>query len=414
MQGHHPTKVLVTARDIIALWVARMVMSSLYFTKEIPFEDVFIYATILAKDGSRMSKSKGNGVDPMDLIAMYGADAMRYNLLTLVTGNQDVKFDANIDKKTKQLVDSPRTDAARAFVTKIWNASRFALMNLEGFTPGEPVAKTAADAWMFSRLAKLAQFITTGIEEYRFGEIARELYNFFWNEFCDWYIELSKGVLSGDDAAAKLQAQRNLVFVLDTSLRLLHPVMPFVTEAIWEHLPIDKDAEALMIASWPDPKELAKWIDDDAEAAITAATDIISAVRATRARYGLSPRQELAVKLRCSESEASCIKEQSELITSMGRITELDFCDAKPADSSVTLANGIEVYTILTGLVDFEAENAKLLKDKAKAQKELDKLQKKLSNENFVAKAAPEAVEKARAQAAELEQQLALIEAQLA
>ena len=287
-------------------------------------------------------------------------------------------------------------------------------MNLDGFTAGEPKAATAADAWMFSRLAKLSQFITDGIEEYRFGEIARELYNFFWNEFCNWYIELSKGVLSGDDAQAKLQAQRNLVFVLDTALRLLHPVMPFVTEAIWGHLPVEKDADALMVANWPEPAELAKWIDEDAEAAITAATGVISSVRAIRARYGLSPRQELAVQLRCSEEEAARIKEQAELITSMGRISELGFCDAKPADSAVTLANGIEVYTILTGLVDFEAENAKLLKDKEKAEKELAKLQKKLSNANFVAKAAPEAVEKARAQAAELEQQLALIAAQLA
>ena len=138
--GHHPTKVLVTARDIIALWVARMIMSSLYFLDEIPFEDVFIYATILAKDGSRMSKSKGNGVDPMDLIAMYGADAMRFNLLTLVTNNQDVKFDANIDKKTHELIDSPRTEAARSFVTKIWNAARFVMLNMDGYEPGEPQA----------------------------------------------------------------------------------------------------------------------------------------------------------------------------------------------------------------------------------------------------------------------------------
>ena len=173
LEGHHPTTALVTARDIIALWVARMVMSSLYFLDEVPFKDVVIYPTILAKDGSRMSKSKGNGVDPMDLIGMYGADAMRYNLLTLCTNNQDVKFDANIDKKTKKLIDSPRTEQAKSFVTKIWNASRFLLMNMEGYTPGEPVAETAADAWMFSRLAKAVQMVTEGIEKYTFGDMAR-------------------------------------------------------------------------------------------------------------------------------------------------------------------------------------------------------------------------------------------------
>ena len=411
---HHPTKVLVTARDIIALWVARMVMSSLYFCDEIPFEDVFIYATILAKDGSRMSKSKGNGVDPMDLISMYGADAMRYNLLTLVTNNQDVKFDANIDKKTKQLIDSPRTDAARSFVTKIWNASRFVLSNIdEGFEPGEPVAATAADAWILSRLAKLTAFVTDGIEQYRFGEVARELYDFFWNEFCDWYIELSKGRLAseGDD---KLIAQRNLVFVLDTALRLLHPVMPFVTEAIWENVPVANRADALMVADWPAASELARFIDEDAEAAIQTACGLIGSVRATRARYGISPKQELAVALHCDASQRALVEQQATLITAMARLSALDFCDVKPADAAVALVDGIEVYTILAGLVDMEAENAKLQKDKAKVEKELDKLNKKLSNEGFLAKAAPEAVEKARTQHAELTQQLALIEAQLA
>ena len=164
LEGHHPTTALVTARDIIALWVARMIMSSTYFLKEIPFKDVVIYATILAKDGTRMSKSKGNGVDPMDLISMYGADAMRFNLLTLVTNNQDVRFDADIDKKTHELLGSPRTESARAFVTKIWNASRFVLGNLDGFTPGEPRAVSQADAWIFSRLAKLSAEVTKDIE----------------------------------------------------------------------------------------------------------------------------------------------------------------------------------------------------------------------------------------------------------
>ena len=412
-EDHHPTKVLVTARDLIALWVARMVMSSLYFTGEIPFEDVFIYATILAKDGSRMSKSKGNGVDPMDLIDMYGADAMRYNLLTLVTNNQDVKFDANIDKKTKELVDSPRTDAARSFVTKIWNAARFVLSNLdEDFEPGEPTADTAVDAWILSRLAKLTASVTAGIEEYRFGEVARELYNFFWNEFCDWYIELSKGRLQGE-GADRVAAQRNLVYVLDTALRLLHPVMPFVTEAIWENVPAGDDAPALMVADWPEADALARFIDEEAEAAIQTACGIIGSVRTTRARYGLSPRQELAVSLRCDAAQAALVEQQAPLITAMARLSALEFVDAKPADSSVALVDGIEVYTLLAGLVDMEAEAAKLAKDTARLTKELEKLDKKLSNENFIAKAAPEAVEKARAQHAEIAAELQLIEAQL-
>ena len=255
LEGHHPTTALVTARDIIALWVARMIMSSTYFLKEIPFKDVVIYATILAKDGTRMSKSKGNGVDPMDLISMYGADAMRFNLLTLVTNNQDVRFDADIDKKTHELLGSPRTESARAFVTKIWNASRFVLGNLDGFTPGEPRAVSQADAWIFSRLAKLSAEVTKDIETYQFGEMARELHAFFWNEFCDWYIEFSKASLR-EEGDARLQTQRNLVYVLDNALRLLHPAMPFVTEAIWENVPhAEGEAPALMMAKWPEARK---------------------------------------------------------------------------------------------------------------------------------------------------------------
>ncbi|HJJ00012.1 MAG TPA: valine--tRNA ligase [Coriobacteriaceae bacterium] len=419
--GHHPTKVLVTARDIIALWVARMIMSSLYFLDEIPFEDVFIYATILAKDGSRMSKSKGNGVDPMDLIAMYGADAMRFNLLTLVTNNQDVKFDANIDKKTHELIDSPRTEAARSFVTKIWNAARFVMLNMDGYEPGEPQAATAADAWILSRLAKLTASVTAGIEEYRFGDIARELYAFFWNEFCDWYIELCKARLA-QEGEARLIAQRNLVFVLDSALRLLHPVMPFVTEAIWEYLPVEDDAPALMVASWPDAGELSRWIDDDAEQAIQLVVQLVTSVRATRAAYGISPRQELAVALRFADddekaiAERTLVEQQRDLIMALAKLSSLDILEAdapRPAESGIDFVGDIEVYTALSGLVDFAEERKRLETRRAKALKELEKLDKKLGNQNFLDKAAPEAVEKVRTEHAELTQELKLIKAQL-
>ena len=308
LEGHHPTTALVTARDIIALWVARMIMSSTYFLKEIPFKDVVIYATILAKDGTRMSKSKGNGVDPMDLISMYGADAMRFNLLTLVTNNQDVRFDADIDKKTHELLGSPRTESARAFVTKIWNASRFVLGNLDGFTPGEPRAVSQADAWIFSRLAKLSAEVTKDIETYQFGEMARELHAFFWNEFCDWYIEFSKASLR-EEGDARLQTQRNLVYVLDNALRLLHPAMPFVTEAIWENVPhAEGEAPALMMAKWPEPESLASLVDEESERAVSLLCDVVSAVRSTRARYGISPKQELPVVLRAGFENARVLE----------------------------------------------------------------------------------------------------------
>ena len=417
LEGHHPTTALVTARDIIALWVARMIMSSTYFLKEIPFKDVVIYATILAKDGTRMSKSKGNGVDPMDLISMYGADAMRFNLLTLVTNNQDVRFDADIDKKTHELLGSPRTESARAFVTKIWNASRFVLGNLDGFTPGEPCAVSQADAWIFSRLAKLSAEVTKDIETYQFGEMARELHAFFWNEFCDWYIEFSKASLR-EKGDARLQTQRNLVYVLDNALRLLHPAMPFVTEAIWENVPhAEGEAPALMMAKWPEPESLASLVDEESERAVSLLCDVVSAVRSTRARYGISPKQELPVVLRAGFENARVLEGLKSQIISMARASELSIVPSdarKPAESACVVAHGCEVYCVLTGLIDFEAERARLTKERATLQKDEAKFAKKLSNPGFLAKAAPEIVEKDTAKLAELRDKLARVEEQLA
>ena len=417
LEGHHPTTALVTARDIIALWAARMIMSSTYFLKEIPFKDVVIYATILAKDGTRMSKSKGNGVDPMDLISMYGADAMRFNLLTLVTNNQDVRFDADIDKKTHELLGSPRTESARAFVTKIWNASRFVLGNLDGFTPGEPRAVSQADAWIFSRLAKLSIEVTKDIETYQFGEMARELHAFFWNEFCDWYIEFCKASLR-EEGDARLQTQRNLVYVLDNALRLLHPAMPFVTEAIWENVPhAEGEASALMMAKWPEPESLASLVDEESERAVSLLCDVVSAVRSTRARYGISPKQELPVVLRAEFENARVLEGLKSQIVSMARASELSIVPSdahKPAESACVVAHGCEVYCVLTGLIDFEAERARLTKERATLQKDEAKFAKKLSNPGFLAKAAPEIVEKDTAKLAELRDKLARVEEQLA
>ena len=417
LEGHHPTTALVTARDIIALWVARMIMSSTHFLKEIPFKDVVIYATILAKDGTRMSKSKGNGVDPMDLISMYGADAMRFNLLTLVTNNQDVRFDADIDKKTHELLGSPRTESARAFVTKIWNASRFVLGNLDGFTPGEPRAVSQADAWIFSRLAKLSAEVTKDIETYQFGEMARELHAFFWNEFCDWYIEFSKASLR-EEGDARLQTQRNLVYVLDNALRLLHPAMPFVTEAIWENVPhAEGEAPALMMAKWPEPESLASLVDEESERAVSLLCDVVSAVRSTRARYGISPKQELPVVLRAGFGNARVLEGLKSQIISMARASELSIVPSdahKPAESACVVAHGCEVYCVLTGLIDFDAERARLTKERATLQKDEAKFAKKLSNPGFLAKAAPEIVEKDTAKLAELRDKLARVEEQLA
>ena len=426
MCGHHPTKVLVTARDIIALWVARMVMSSLYFTGEVPFHDVYIYATILAKDGSRMSKSKGNGVDPMDLMERYGADAMRYNLLTLITTNQDVRFDANIDKKTHALIDSPRTEQAKGFVTKVWNASRFVRMNLDGYVPGAPKAETPEDAWMLSRLARIVRESTEALEAYGFGDYARNIQSFFWNEVCDWYIELCKGRLLDGGGAERLQVQRNLVFVLDVSLRLLHPVMPFVTEKVWDALPAsglgraaaDGEGEArfLMLAAWPEPADFQTFVNDVAEHDFELAKSLVSVVRSTRARYRLSPKEELDVAVRASVEDCAVLKAQHDFICGVGRVGALTASvgQQKPEGAVSVVDGGLEVFVVVGGLVDLAAEVVQLRKGLAKAEGELAGVTKTLGNAGFVAKAAPAIIERKRSQQAELEQTVERLKAQIA
>ena len=426
MCGHHPTKVLVTARDIIALWVARMVMSSLYFTGEVPFHDVYIYATILAKDGSRMSKSKGNGVDPMDLMERYGADAMRYNLLTLITTNQDVRFDANIDKKTHALIDSPRTEQAKGFVTKVWNASRFVRMNLDGYVPGAPKAETPEDAWMLSRLARIVRESTEALEAYGFGDYARNIQSFFWNEVCDWYIELCKGRLLDGGGAERLQVQRNLVFVLDVSLRLLHPVMPFVTEKVWDALPAsglgraaadgEGDARFLMLAAWPEPADFKTFVNDVAEHDFELAKSLVSVVRSTRARYRLSPKEELDVAVRASVEDCAVLEAQHDFICGVGRVGALTASvgQQKPEGAVSVVDGGLEVFVVVGGLVDLAAEVAQLRKGLAKAEEELVGVTKTLGNAGFVAKAAPAIIERKRSQQAELEQTVERLKAQIA
>ena len=430
MAGHYPTKALVTARDIIALWVARMIMSSLYFCDRIPFEDVVIYATILAKDGSRMSKSKGNGVDPMDLMAKYGADAMRHNLLTLVTNNQDVRFDATFDKKTGAFESSPRTEQARAFVTKIWNACRFALMNMEGFEPGAPVAATPEDAWMLSRLAKQVADTTACLEEYRFGDYARGLQGFFWNEVCDWYIELCKGRLQSEDPEVRVGAQRNLVFVLDTSLRLLHPVMPFVTEKVWESMPASAldlaeaaktgcdsshDGRFLMLSAWPEPAAYGAYVNDEAEADFEIARALVSGVRSLRARYRLSPRAEVDVVVKAAPADAARLEAQRDFLVEVGRLSSLVVGEhaEKPANSVSFVAPGFEAYVVLEGLVDLGEEAKRLEKEVKKVTGELAGIERTLGNPGFLAKAAPEVVEAKRARKEELEVTLSRLSSQL-
>ena len=401
----YPTQVLSTARDIMGLWVARMVMAGMYCCGKIPFEHVIIHPTVMAADGKPMSKSRGNGVDPLKLMKDYGADGMRFGLLMQVTGAQDLRF------------NEAKLESSRNFANKIRNAARFVMMNLDGYDQGAPDPTTLADRWIFSRLAGLVSRVDAAFDEFEFSEITRDLYNFFWNEFCNWYIEFSKGRLQGDDAEDRLRCQRNLVFVLDRALRLLHPIMPFVTEEIYQDLPVAKETDYLINAHWPDADELSRYIDEEAERTITMVTDTVSAVQASRSRYGISPKQTMKVAVKCaSAEEAQLIEAQRNLVVSMGNLESLLVgVDAeKPAESSVTLASGLEIFVILTGLVDFDAERARLKKELKGLEGDVAKFSKKLSNPGFLAKAAPEIIEKDRAKLTDLSDKLERVKEQLA
>ncbi len=401
----YPTVVLSTARDILFLWVARMIMQGLHFVGEVPYADVIIHPTVFNAEGKRMSKSLGTGVDPLDLMEHYGADGMRFGLMLQVAGNQDIKFSED------KLLSS------RNFANKIWNASRFVLMNLEGYTFGSPVAETAADAWILSRLADLAARVEDGLDAFEFGETARALYDFFWNELCDWYIELAKARLqAGGDA--RLTVQRNLVFVLDRALRLLHPMMPFVTEEIWRQLPLSPSdsADSLMIAQWPSAESLRGWRDLDAEKSIGAMREVVSAVRAVRSRYSVPPRSTVDVIVKADETEGLLVSGQADVIKALAGIGALtvDAAARKPAHSSVAVAAGCELYIPLEGLVDFARESARVAKALEAARTDLDKITRKLSNEGFLANAAAEIIEKDRARAVELGDAVAKLTAQFA
>jgi len=398
----YPTQVLATARDIMGLWVARMVMSSMYCMNDIPFEHVIIYPTVLGADGKPMSKSRGNGVDPLELMKDYGADGMRFGLLMQVTGAQDLRFNV-------QAIESSRN-----FANKIRNAARFVNMNLDGYEPGAPEPTTAADLWIFSRLAKLVKAIDDAYEVFDFGAMTRALYAFFWNEFCDWYIELSKVRLQagGED---RLACQRNLVFVLDTALRLLHPIMPFVTEEIFDNLP-GNDGKMLMMTEWPKAADYEGYVNEAAERAMVLATETISAIRATRARYGISPKKGLEVLVKAEGADADALAEQAGLIEGLANLDSFTVGPdvVKPAESSVSLVSGAEVYAVLSGLVDFDAERTRLAKQQKDLEKDVAKLEKKLSNPGYLAKAKPEIIEKDRAKFEDAKTKLQMVCAQLA
>lgn len=387
----YPTSVLVTGYDIIYFWVARMIFTGLEFTGEIPFKDVLIHGLVRDSEGRKMSKSLGNGVDPLEVIEKYGADAMRFMISTSSTPGQDLRFRWE------------RVEQARNFANKIWNASRFALMNLEGVTAQDVRLDrklSTSDRWILHRLNETAQDVTRLLDQYEFGETGRVLYNFIWDDLCDWYIEFAKLSLYGQDAEAKASTQAVLAYVLDRTMRLIHPFMPFISEEIWQHLPTE--GETITLAEWPayDPSLEAP----EAVYEMGFLMDIIRSVRNIRAEVNvpMSKKIELLLKPADAQAEAVLSRNEEYLKRFCGTsLLQIDASLAVPAKAMTGVVTGAELYLPLAGLIDIAQEIARLEKEVEALNGEVLRVEKKLGNEGFVAKAPARVIEEEKAKMAD-------------
>ncbi|KEI77128.1 valyl-tRNA synthetase [Clostridium botulinum A2 117] len=377
----YPNNTLVTGYDIIFFWVARMVFSGLYCMDDIPFDTVLIHGIVRDSEGKKMSKSLGNGVDPIEVIDEYGADALRF---TLVTGNapgNDIRYYPE------------RVEAARNFANKIWNASRFVLMNLDKDLMDKYKDNknyTIADKWILSRLNTVVKEVTENIEKFELGIASQKIYDFIWGEFCDWYIELVKPVLYGEDEQSKGIPFNVLHKVLETSLQLLHPIMPFITEEIYTHL--YTEYESIVISKWPEYDEILK--DEKSEKDMEYIIEAIKSIRNVRTEMNVPPSRKAKLMIYLTEKEAErSFKEGEVYFQKLASASEVSFLENKEtSDKNVSVVTrGAEIFIPLLELVDIEKELERLNKEKEKLEKEIDRVEKKLANEKFVSKA-PESV----------------------
>jgi valyl-tRNA synthetase len=451
---YYPTSTLITSRDIITLWVARMVLLGLYNVGEIPFHDVYIHPTILDGFGERMSKSKGNGVDPLDVVDKFGADSLRFSLAYLTTETQDVRMPVEFEcphclapvEQTKKNRVQPRVDCkkcgkafstqwartpedlalprgavtserfelGRNFCNKLWNAARFALMNLEGYEPKTVTKADLAveDRWILSRLSTVTAETTAALETYRYGDAARVLYDFAWNEFCSFYVEMAKGRLQ--DPAARHVAQRVLAHTLDTLVRLLHPLIPFITEEIWQRLAeavpqrgLTKPtaaAESVMIAPWPEADTA--WQDAEIEARFAQFQELLKGLRDIRSRQNIPPKAKLHFSVRCDAAMAKLQKPMEPYFESMAGAQATAWGDGvtAPETSANFFAAGAEVFVDLAEHIDVDAEIVRQTKERERLVGAIAQKEKQLSNESFVSRAPAAVIDKERAALTQLKE----------
>jgi valyl-tRNA synthetase len=389
LRRFYPTSVMETGFDIIFFWVARMMMMGLHFTGEVPFRTVFLHAMVRDEKGEKMSKTKGNVIDPLDVTEEYGADALRFTLVAMTAQGRDIKLSLE------------RVAGYQAFANKVWNMARFAFMNLEGWErrPSSRESAELADRWILSRLSRAAGEVTGHLDRFRFNEAANAVYAFVWGELADWYIELVKPRLYGDLGEESRDAARaTLVEALDGALRLLHPMMPFVTEALWQRLPRGEgDPPSIMRAAWPAAD--ASREDREAESRMAELQELIGAVRNIRAEYGVQPGRPITLRVGGpSEALRGTLDASRRTLKDLARVEEIEFdAEAGGAGATTVLRSGAEVFVPLAGVIDLDRERARLREEIGRLSAQLVATEGRLSNESFTSRAPADVVERERA-----------------
>ena len=417
LETFYPTSVLITARDIIFLWVSRMMMTGLKFMEKEPFADVYVTGTVLDKHGQRMSKMKGNGIDPLEMFEKYGVDATRLTLASV--GSTDTRWSER------------QVESYRNFANKIWNAARFCLLNSDGSESvtdpfgGDRANLPLHDRWIVSRLNKTARDVNTQLESYDFHGVVQTLYHFFWDDFCDWYIELSKATVTAEaDSPERSIARARLISMLEQSLRLLHPFMPYLTEELWQKLPVQHSqllhrayagAEpTIMLASYPQCNEAL--VDELTESEMQAVIDLVSRVRNIRSEMNIKPGDRIELIIAAKADLQTVFAASSDQIARLTRASQVSIdgnAEMPKASARAVLAGGAEVAVPLEGLIDFAQERARLSREKEKLEKEAVKLKAQLGNADFVERAPVEKVGELRARMTEIAQQQAALDQNL-
>lgn len=416
LDTYYPNATLVTGFDIIFFWVARMTMMAGHFTGQMPFKDVYIHGLVLDENGRKQSKSAGNGIDPLVLINKYGTDALRYALVKEVVGaGQDIRLEYN--RKTDE---SATVEAARNFTNKMWNAARFVMMNLDGMTPqqlGNPDKETLelADRWILSRFHQVVQQTSNSIDNYGLGEAAKGLYEFFWGEFCDWYIELVKTRLQGEDKNTRRIAQQTLAYVLEEVLKLLHPFMPHITAEIWQTLTQAGENETLALQSYPEVD--AGFIDTELESQFELLFETIRTIRNLRASADVKPSQKVKAILQTeSQREQQILTAAKSYIQDLAKVEELTITAAlenQPQQTMAGVVGTVQILMPLAGVVDVPALRAKLEKKLAKVDADINSLSARLAKPTFVENAKPEIVQGAKETLAEAQKQAEILRERL-